>query len=162
MGFGRDGITTILLLFGLGAVAGNLLGGQLSDRIGTVPTLCLLALVQTTVLCGFSTLPLPVPAVFALSFTWSAFGWSFTAPQQARLISIDPENASVMLALNAGCIYLGSALGSWIGGLILSTTGDAPDEAAFLSLGVTGGAVAFASLCVILLSHGLERRHAPR
>ncbi|MEX0338827.1 MAG: MFS transporter [Arenibacterium sp.] len=160
MGFERDGITLILLLFGLGAVVGNLLGGQLSDRIGTVRTLCLLAIVQACVLPGFSALPLPVVAVFALSFVWSAFGWSFTAPQQARLIGIDPENASVMLALNAGCIYLGSALGSWIGGMILSASGNTPSDAAFLSLGWAGGGVALASLGVIILSHQLERRHA--
>ena len=160
MGFERDGITLILLLFGLGAVVGNLLGGQLSDRIGTVRTLCLLAIVQACVLPSFSALPLPIVVLFALCFGWSAFGWSFTAPQQARLIGIDPENASVMLALNAGCIYLGSALGSWIGGLILAADGDTPSNAAFLSLGWAGGAVAFASLAVILLSHQLETRHA--
>lgn len=162
MGFGRDGITLILLLFGLGAVVGNLLGGQLSDRIGTVRTLCLLAVVQACVLPGFSALPLPVVAVFALSFVWSAFGWSFTAPQQARLIGIDPENASVMLALNAGCIYLGSALGSWVGGLILSSGGTTPSDEAFLMLGWAGGGVALSSLFVILLSHRLETRHARR
>ena len=34
MGYGRDGVTMILVDFGAGAVIGNMLGGWLSDRIG--------------------------------------------------------------------------------------------------------------------------------
>ena len=46
MGFGGGGITAALLVFGIGAVAGNLLGGRLSDRIGAARTLFGLALLQ--------------------------------------------------------------------------------------------------------------------
>jgi len=34
MGYGRNGVTFILVVFGAGAVIGNMLGGRVSDRIG--------------------------------------------------------------------------------------------------------------------------------
>ncbi|KAG1715233.1 Purine efflux pump PbuE [Nymphon striatum] len=46
MGFGRDGITAALLVFGCGAVIGNLVGGRVSDRIGPIRTLTILASLQ--------------------------------------------------------------------------------------------------------------------
>ena len=59
MGFGRDGISAALLVFGLGAVAGNMLGGVMADRIGPVRTLVTLCLAQIVILPVFSVLPLP-------------------------------------------------------------------------------------------------------
>ena len=38
LGLGRDGVTLVLVVYGIGAVAGNLLGGRLNDRIGSHPT----------------------------------------------------------------------------------------------------------------------------
>ncbi len=151
MGFGRDGITLMLLLFGLGAVIGNLFAGPASDRIGTFRTLAILALVQTAILPWFSALPLPVVLLLGLCIGWSAFGWSFTAPQQARLIAIDPANASVILALNAGCIYLGSAFGSWVGGVALASAG-------LDALGFIGGGVVCSSLIFLIASERIRRR----
>lgn len=90
---------------------------------------------------------MPVFVLLALCLGWTAFGWSFNAPQQARLIGIDPENASVILALNAGCIYLGSAFGAWIGGLTLTHAG-------LDALGIVGGVVAFAAIFCLI---GAER-----
>ena len=34
MGYGRNGVTFMLVVFGAGAVIGNMFGGRLSDRIG--------------------------------------------------------------------------------------------------------------------------------
>ena len=67
-------------------------------------------------------LPLPISALL-LSFSWGFFGWSFMAAQQLRLIQLDGDNASVLLALNAGTIYMGAALGSAIGALVISQFG---------------------------------------
>jgi len=152
MGFGRDGITLVLLLFGLGAVLGNLFSGLVADRIGSFRTLGLLALIQACILPWFSALPFAAPLLLMLSLGWAAFGWSFTAPQQARLIDIDPANASVILALNAGCIYLGSAFGSWIGGQALEWAG-------LGVLGIIGGAVVLMSLVFLIASERYRRHH---
>jgi len=131
LGWGRDGITLALLVCGVGAVLGNIMGGALSDRIGPARTLTVLCLAQMVVLPGFSALPLAggqagmLAGVLALALLilWSVFGWSFMAAQQARVIGLAPAAAPVMLALNAAGIYVGAALGSAFGGLVLAGIG---------------------------------------
>ncbi len=149
MGFARDGITVTLTLAGLGAVAGSLMGGALTDRIGAQRTLALLCLAQMAIMPVFSTLPLPVWGVMVLAAAWSLFGWSFMPAQQVRLIARSPENANVLLALNAGGVYLGAAIGSAIGGAVIAHAG-------LWALGIGGGFCALAALGVLLLSGGLR------
>lgn len=146
MGFGRDGITLVLLAFGAGAVVGNLIGGWLTDRLGSVKSLVILCLAQIVLMPMFSGLPVAPWFVFLLVFVWSIMGWSFVAPQQVRLLGLAPQLASVVLALNAAAIYVGTALGSGIGGLV-QNLGD------ITWLGVAAGIVAFGALVHLLASH---------
>lgn len=149
MSFGRDGITATLTLAGLGAVAGSLLGGALSDRFGAQPTLVLICLAQMITVPLFSALPQPALAVMALAAIWSVFGWSFMPAQQVRLISSAPTDANVLLALNAGAVYLGAAAGSAIGGAIIEAAGVG-------ALGIGSSACVLAALCVLLAAGGLR------
>ncbi|MFQ6550426.1 MFS transporter [Aestuariibius sp. 2305UL40-4] len=149
MGYGRNGITLILVVFGLGAVVGNLGGGWLADRIGAVRTLTLLATAQILIMPVFSILPIATPALIALAFTWSVAGWSFMAGQQLRLISLAPAEANVVLALNAAAIYVGAALGSAAGGAVLATFGPG-------ALGLAAGAMAILALIHITVSARLS------
>lgn len=122
-GLGRDGVTGMLLLFGLGAVVGNAMGGRLTDRIGPLRTLVLLCLAQS-LLMPLLTLPTwPLAVVGGLIFVWSVFGWSFMVPQQARLASLDPPRLPVLFALNASAIYVGATLGASVGGVVLKGLG---------------------------------------
>lgn len=146
MGYGRDGITLVLLLFGAGAVAGNLIGGVLTDRLGSVKSLVLLCLGQIVLMPAFSGLPVPGGLLLGLVFVWSAFGWSFVAPQQVRLLQLAPSLAGVVLALNAAAIYVGTAAGSALGGVV-QTVGD------LTWLGAAAGIVALGALGHILWSH---------
>lgn len=153
LGWGRDGITLALLVCGIGAVLGNMMGGALSDRIGPARTLTFLCLAQLVVLPGFSALPLAGgqatllsgALAMALLLLWSVFGWSFMAAQQARLIGLAPAAAPVILALNAAGVYVGAALGSAIGGMVLSGFGLAP-------LGLVAGALMILALAHLRLS----------
>jgi predicted MFS family arabinose efflux permease len=153
LGWGRDGITLALLVCGIGAVLGNMMGGALSDRIGPARTLTFLCLAQLVVLPGFSALPLAGgqatllsgALAMALLLLWSVFGWSFMAAQQARLIGLAPEAAPVILALNAAGVYVGAALGSALGGMVLSGFGLAP-------LGLVAGALMILALAHLRLS----------
>lgn len=146
MGYGRDGITLVLLLFGAGAVAGNLIGGVLTDRLGSVKSLVLLCLGQIVLMPAFSGLPVSGGLLLGLVFVWSAFGWSFVAPQQVRLLQLAPSLAGVVLALNAAAIYVGTAAGSALGGVV-QTVGD------LTWLGAAAGIVALGALGHILWSH---------
>ncbi len=142
MGYSRDGITLALIIFGIGAVFGNLAGGAIADRIGPSRTLAVLALAQMVIMPVFSLLPLPDTVVMGLLVLWALFGFSFMAAQQVRLISLAPPQAPVFLALNAAAIYVGAAIGSAIGGAAITLVGLA-------LLGVTGGAIALLAFLVL-------------
>ncbi|MDQ2090619.1 MFS transporter [Marimonas arenosa] len=119
MGFGRDQMAVVLLLYGSGAVAGNLMGGWLTDRIGPFRTLLILSLSQVAFNASFAALPVPHFLLLLLVFGWSTFGWSFFVAQQTRLLRLAPERAPVMMALNAAALYAGVAAGSAFGGAVL-------------------------------------------
>ena len=151
MGFGRDGITLALFIFGLGAIAGNFVGGALSDKIGAPRTLLILTIAQIAALPLYSFLPLPTPALMAYTFAWSVIGWSFGAAQQVRLVSLDPARAPVLLSLNAACIYVGAAGGAALGGAVI-------ERASVSALGVTAALVMIAALAHLLLSDRATKR----
>ncbi len=151
MGYGRDGITMVLVVFGLGAVGGNLLGGRMTDRIGPFRTLICLSIIQFVTMPLLSLLPLPDIWVFVICGLWSVFGWSFMAAQQVRIISIAPESAAIVLALNAAAIYIGAAIGSAIGSAVISGYG-------VTGLGVAGGFVALLAVIHILVSEVWNRQ----
>lgn len=149
MGWGRDGITLALVAYGCGAVAGNLFGGQVADRIGAGRTLLLVAVAQVCIAPAFSFLPMPAALVMALLVVWPLFGWSFMAAQQMRLLSLAPEAASVVLALNAAAIYVGAALGSMVGGAVLSGFG-------LHALGIGAGVAGIVAVAHITLSRRIS------
>ena len=151
MGFGRDGVTFMLTLFGLGAVVGNILGGFLTDRVGGFRTLIVLCVAQIMVLPVFSLLPFPEALVAAAMFGWSVVGWSFMVPQQARLIELAPEQQNIVLSLNSACIYLGASLGSALGALVISTWSIAAS-------GVAAAIAMGAAFVHLLLSAALQRK----
>ncbi|MFM7344354.1 MAG: MFS transporter [Tagaea sp.] len=134
LGLGRDGVSAMLLLFGLGAVAGNALGGFLTDRIGAARTLAFLCAAQIAVM-PILTLTHPGLAITAaLIVLWSVCAWSFMVAQQARLAALDPAKIPVLFALNAAAIYVGGAYGPLFGGAALGAGG-------FEALGPAGAAV---------------------
>lgn len=150
MGFGRNGISAVLLVFGLAAVVGNLLGGWLADRFGATRTLMFLAMSQVVLMPFLSGLPMAGWLLFILVFVWSIFGWSFTAPQQARVIGLAPDRAPVVLSLNAAAIYVGAAVGASVGGGVVS-------QAGLLALGWAGGGLALIAVGHLWVSSRISR-----
>ena len=132
MEFGRDGIALILVVSGVGAVPGNILGGYLSDRFGWRITLTSLCIAQMCLMPMFSLLPLSLPQLMVLVFFWAMGSWSFMAAQQGRLIGLAGHRAPVVLALNAAAVYLGAAIGAALGGAMITGYG-------MLSLGICAG-----------------------
>lgn len=56
----------------------------------------------------------------ALFFLWGLLGWSTQAPQQHTLLRLFPSTGAAAVALNSSANYLGSALGAFLGSLILA------------------------------------------
>jgi DHA1 family inner membrane transport protein len=116
-------LSLTLMLFGLSGVVGTLLGGWENDRFGWRRTLVLhLAVLATTM----ALVPLTHgswPALMAVFLAWGIAGFGMMTPQQSRLASLAPEQAPLLLSLNASMLYLGTALGAATGGLIAPWTG---------------------------------------
>ncbi|MEM7488107.1 MAG: MFS transporter [Pseudomonadota bacterium] len=150
MGMGRDGVTLALVVAGLGAVAGNLAGGALADRLGPAQTLMLLAASQVVLMPLLSTLPLPILALYVLVFVWNAAGYGFNSGQQSRLVALSGPLAPVALSLHAASIYLGAAIGSAVGGWVIAGYG-------VRALGVAGGIAALIAILHLWASRRLDR-----
>ena len=142
-----------LVLFGLGAVAGNYAGGFLNDRIGSTRTLVILCLGQAVSMPLFSIIPWSAALFAILVGVWSSFGWSFMAPQQARLVALAPQAQALVLALNAALLYGGIAIGSGISSAVLGSFG-------LVGLGLAGGIGALVALGHLLASERLARPQA--
>jgi len=150
MGFQRNGVTLTLIVFGVGAVFGNMLGGKLTDTIGSYRTLLIACASQIVFMPMFSLLPLNEAVFLVCVFVWSLLGWAFMVAQQTRLVSQTPQRQNVVLALNAAAIYLGISVGSAIGGLIIDTFGMAV-------LGFGGGLCALLGLAHLVLSEYVNK-----
>ncbi|MGO4722752.1 MULTISPECIES: MFS transporter [unclassified Inquilinus] len=156
-GIGADGVSAMLFLFGIGAAAGNALGGHLTDRIGPVPVQAWSLAVLTLSLFGLSAAAL-LPAHQALIVAapliviWSVAGWAFHPAQTTRLIRLAPEVAMVAASLNSSALYAGVAFGSTLGAMTIAW-GDVTD------LGWVGALCAAIALGVLAVT---VRRKATR
>ncbi|MFG2309665.1 MFS transporter [Streptomyces sp. NPDC048566] len=136
-GYGEGSVTLLLALFGVGATAGNLLGGRLADH-STRGTLFGGLLAMTAVLALFPVL---------MTDRWSAAAGvtllgaaAFVTGSPLQLMAMEKAAAAPSLAssANQAAFNLANAGGAWIGGLALAA-----------GFGVTAPAVAGAGLAVL-------------
>jgi predicted MFS family arabinose efflux permease len=113
-------VPLLLLLFGLGAVAGNFMGGVLSDRFGTRrPTIICLALLICA-LAGIEFTSFSLIAAGVNMIAWAMLMAALFTLQQQRAILVDPAQSNLLLALNNSALYLGASIGSAAFGVIIS------------------------------------------
>jgi len=150
----------MLLAFGVGAVIGNIAGGQAADRFGATATVCWsLGLVAVT-LAVLSLIPallphaLAGPALIAMMLPWGIIGWAFPPAQSSRLVDLAPDAPALVLSLNVSALYFGVAFGSIIGGAVL-------DFGIPADLGWVGALFPLAGLAVTLLSISKRRAISP-
>jgi len=116
-----NSLPSVLFVWGLGGFIGSSLIGYFVDRSGNsqfVMSLLLIGLILTFVLLPF----IKGFGYFGLVpfFIWGAFGWATTTPQQYSLFEINKEKGKILSSLNSSAMGLGSAIGTIIGGLLIS------------------------------------------
>jgi predicted MFS family arabinose efflux permease len=110
----------LLLLYGLGAVVGNLLGGRATDRFGSLRTLYVVMVGITLLVATLDLTATSAVGAGAALFVWGLFTWAFNPPVQNLLLEL---GGGLLIALNASAIYLGAGLSAVVGGLVIQLVG---------------------------------------
>ncbi len=154
-GFSEAAVSPILLVFGLGLLGGNLLGGRWADRnlvaalIGTLAILFVL-LVGTHFAIGNE-----ITAIAAVGLLGAA-SFATVAPLQLRVLEkAGAQGRNFASSLNIVAFNLGNAIGAWLGGATL-------DHGFGLAAIPLAAAILTAlGILVALWSARLDRREAP-
>jgi DHA1 family inner membrane transport protein len=153
-GYSDGSVTWLLVLFGLGMVAGNLAGGRFADR-RLMPMLITVLGALAAVLALFTLTAHDKAAAAATVFLIGALGFATVPPLQKRVLDQASGAPTLASAVNIGAFNLGNALAAWLGGLVIAA------GHAYTSANWVGAALAASALVLAVVSAGLERR-APR
>jgi DHA1 family inner membrane transport protein len=112
-------LAMLLSIWGLGAVAGSLAAGRLTDTYGSraIVNVTLICLVIVIAALHWTSTVFAASAISVL--IWGICGWGFTIPQQHRLTSIMPDHSQITLGFYATAVYLGAAASGVIGAVTL-------------------------------------------
>ncbi|MFJ2771570.1 MFS transporter [Streptomyces sp. NPDC087300] len=152
-GYADSSVTWLLVLFGLGMVAGNLIGGKFADR--ALMPLLYISLGSLAVVLAFFTLTAHNKIAAAVTITLiGALGFATVPPLQKRVLDQASGAPTLASAVNIGAFNLGNALSAWLGGIVIAA-----------GLGYTapnwvGATLAASALVLAVVSAALERRSA--
>ncbi|MGW1072392.1 MFS transporter [Streptomyces sp. NPDC002537] len=150
-GYAPSSVTWLLILFGLGMVVGNLVGGRYADR-ALMPLLYVSLSALAIVL---ALLPLAahdkIAAAVAIPLV-GAFGFASVPPLQKRVLDQTADAPTLASAVNIGAFNLGNAIAAWLGGLVISA------GFGYAAPNLVGAAMAASALALAVLAASLERR----
>jgi len=117
-GFADSAVSPILLVFGLGMIVGNLLGGRLADH-RLMPAL-IATLIALALVLGLMTFALHSKlAVVIFVGLFGVAGFATVPPLQLWVLQKAEGGQSLASSLNIGAFNLGNALGAWLGGVVI-------------------------------------------
>ncbi|GGO99835.1 MFS transporter [Wenjunlia tyrosinilytica] len=149
-GFADTSVTWLLVLFGVGMVAGNLVGGRFADR-ALMPMLYVSLGSLSLVLALFTvTAHNKVAAAVTIALI-GALGFATVPPLQKRVLDQAAAAPTLASAVNIGAFNLGNALSAWLGGLVIS------GGLGYTAPNWVGAALAASALALALISGALER-----
>jgi DHA1 family inner membrane transport protein len=118
-GFADAAVSPILLVFGLGMIVGNLVGGRVADRgLATALVGTLLSLALTMALMTFALQHKAAMVLFVGLLGATAF--ATVAPLQLWVLRRAQGAQSLASSLNIGAFNLGNAFGAWLGGMVIA------------------------------------------
>ena len=114
--------TPFLWAWGVGGIVGSVLVGPWADKVAAPKLTCVILLLLALALCA-----LPLAAgwsawlMLAPITLWGAAGWALQVPQNQQLLAVRARqgDGNLAIALNESALYLGSAIGAAMGGLLL-------------------------------------------
>ena len=154
-GIDRAWMPAVLAVYGLGMVAGNVLGGIVADR-DLDRGLVGIAAVMTLILALFAVAAHhPVTAVVGL-FLVGTTGSALVPGLQARLMRHAGRGQTLAASLNHSALNAANALGAWLGGVVIIL------GLGWTSLGWVGALLAVGGLLILGVSILRQHRAAAR
>ncbi|MFC9787606.1 MFS transporter [Rhodococcus sp. NPDC127528] len=152
-GVPRSFVPVALMLYGLGMVVGNLVGGHLADR-----ALMKGLAVSMTALAGILALFVlavrnPVTAL-AFVFLIGLAGAAMVPALQTRLMDVAADAQTLAASLNHAALNIANAFGAWIGGVVIAA------GFGYAAPAAVGSLLALAGLVVLAVAVLLQRRSA--
>jgi DHA1 family inner membrane transport protein len=139
-----------LMVFGLGMVVGNLVGGKIAD-ISVIKSLYATMTALGLVLALFVELVHnPWTATLGL-FLIGAAGSAMGPALQTRLMDVAPGAKTLAAALNHSALNVANATGAWVGGLVITA------GLGYTAPAAAGALLAMAGLVLLTISVVLER-----
>ncbi|MFF3909414.1 MFS transporter [Streptomyces sp. NPDC001848] len=120
----QDRLTLLLLVSGIAAVGGSQLGGRLVDRWGPRVVILSACAAYLVIAAAQPWTLRTMPTALAASALSPLAGWSIAVALIARLASVDPARAPVLVSLNSSALYLGTAAAGGTGSLAITLLGD--------------------------------------
>jgi MFS transporter, DHA1 family, inner membrane transport protein len=151
--FPESALTWLLMVYGIGLVAGNWIAGRVSDRYptGTILAFLILLITALTAQGLFATMPM---VTVGLLFVVGLAGFGLIPPLQNRVLAIAGPDASLVSVANIAAFNTGATLGSLLGAATLEST------SSYTAPSYAGALMSLAGLGVFTLS--LRAARSPR
>lgn len=115
-GFASSTVPWLLVLFGVGTLGGNLVGGRTADRALNTSLIANLALLTAVLLVFALTAGSKVMTVVSL-LLMGAVGLATAPGLQLRIMGYAQDAPTMASGANIAAFNVGNALGAWLGGL---------------------------------------------
>ncbi|CNE62301.1 MFS transporter [Yersinia nurmii] len=158
-GFSASAVSWILLAYGVSVAIGNVWGGKLADRYGAVPALSFIFAALAALLFIFQFTANHSIAALMTLMAMGIFAFGNVPGLQVYVVQkaeeYTPHAVDVASGLNIAAFNVGIALGSLIGGQIVS-------QWELAQTPWIGGVIVIGALALIMVSGELDKRHFRR
>jgi DHA1 family inner membrane transport protein len=152
-GFSAAAVPALLLVYGAGAVAGNVLGGRLADR-ALMPALAGLLAALAAVLALFWLLGPITAAAAVLTFATGALAFAIIPGMQTRVVATAAAAPTLAVAVNASGFQVAAAFAGWLGGQVIAGPG-------LRAVPLVGALLTVAGLTIAIYVLRRDRRRVP-
>jgi DHA1 family inner membrane transport protein len=149
-GFSKDTVPIILLIYGVGATVGSLVGGWLSDRALMPSTVGLLAALAGVLALEWLLSPFSNPTA-AMMFVIGVLASSVIPGMQTRILATASASPTLGITLNASAYQCAAALAAWLGGQVIDR------GPGLRAIYVLGAAITLCGVAVSCLSWSTDR-----
>jgi DHA1 family inner membrane transport protein len=151
-GLSRGLVPVALMVFGLGMVVGNIVGGRMADK--SVIRSLYLTISSLGVMLGLFVLAAHNPwTALILLFGIAASGAAIAPALQTRLMDVAADAQTLAAALNHSALNIANAAGAWIGGLVIAA------GFGYTAPAAAGAVLAVSGLVVLSIAVLLQRNN---